>query len=67
MQALGQSNAAQALLASLPPMTIQRAVEQDEEDEDHQLEEHDGMQRLFGVFAAHEMVQEVHARVPGVT
>lgn len=63
--ALGQANAAQALWRTLPP-NLTSAVE-DLEDEDYQLLEHEDVIRLFGVFACHELVDEVLGRIPKAT
>ena len=46
---------------------MERAIEQDPEDVENEYEEHEAMERLFGVFAAHDLVLDVQARVPGVT
>lgn len=63
--ALGQANAAQALLKTLPP-NLTSAVD-DDEDNDYQLLEHEDVGRLFGVFACHELVDEVLGRAPKAT
>lgn len=62
--ALGQVSAAKALLDSLPegitnPYT---ELQSEEEDEACVLEEHEGLRRLFELFAAHERVQVISTR-----
>ena len=60
--ALGQANAAQNLLKTLPPGLAEAS-----DFEDLEGEEHSDYQRLFGVFATHDLVDEVYSRTPKAT
>ena len=62
--ALGQTHAAQSLFRSLPA-NISFIAEDD--DDDLQALEHDHFQQLFGVYACHDIVDEVLARSPKTT
>jgi nuclear pore complex protein Nup107 len=53
------------LLKTLPP-NLTSAVD-DDEDNEYQLLEHEDVGRLFGVFACHELVDEVLSRAPKAT
>ncbi|WWD19594.1 hypothetical protein CI109_104056 [Kwoniella shandongensis] len=66
--ALGQANAAQSLLKTLPPslLTLATSSTADEDPEDHLLE-HASFHRLFSVFASHDVVDDIVARQPKVT
>lgn len=57
--ALGQAGAAQALFRTLPS-NVQHVVDEGESER----EEYDDYQLLFGVFACHDLVDEVLSRRP---
>lgn len=59
ISALGQAGAAQGLFRTLPN-NIQHVVEEG----DSEREEYDDYQLLFGVFACHDLVDEVLSRRP---
>lgn len=63
--ALGQANAAESLLKTLPTEIIDASNEG--EDNEQQEHEHDHYQHLFGVFASFELVEEVLSRAPKST
>ncbi|ORY33501.1 putative nuclear pore complex protein [Naematelia encephala] len=74
--ALGKANAALNLLRTLPNGISNRGdisdtddlIEADQDqDQNHQALEHEQFQQLFGVFACHELVEDVMARIPKTT
>jgi nuclear pore complex protein Nup107 len=65
--ALGQAGAAQALLKTLPAGISRARGAHDDDDDDDDALEHEQYQQLFGVFACHELVDEVLARAPKTT
>ncbi|KAK8853177.1 hypothetical protein IAR55_003879 [Kwoniella newhampshirensis] len=66
--ALGQANAAHSLLKTLPTsLTMLATSANPDEDPDCHLLEHASFQRLFSVFASHDVVDDIAARQPKVT
>ncbi|KAL1412723.1 Nucleoporin nup84 [Vanrija albida] len=63
--ALGQANAAQALLKTLPDFS---ALDADADaDHDGQLVEHTDYRKLLATFAVHDLIEEVQSRTPKAT
>ncbi|WVR07722.1 hypothetical protein IAU60_004764 [Kwoniella sp. DSM 27419] len=61
--ALGQANAAQSLLLTLPSALVETLSALDDDPEHHALE-HLSFTRLFAVFASHMAVIDLQARTP---
>ncbi|EIW72067.1 hypothetical protein TREMEDRAFT_66694 [Tremella mesenterica DSM 1558] len=62
--ALGQANAAQALLKTLPSDLTDEQMSGADDDENYHQIEHEQFRQLFVVFACHELVGEVLSRAP---
>ncbi len=70
--ALGQANAAQSLLQTLPadialPTEEDGMMSDQEDDPGHHQLEHESFRQMFSVFACHDQVAEILLRAPKTT
>ena len=66
VEAMGQASAAQSMLRTLPPGIAARNEDAYDHELQHELE-HQQFQKLFGVFACYDIVEEVLSRIPKET
>ena len=65
-EAMGRVSAAQSMLKTLPADMATRNEDAYDHEFQHELE-HQQFQRLFGVFASYDVVEEVLSRIPKET